>query len=56
MGSNYASAYGKGMSLLQTKIINLARNRLDEKGTMLVIKGLNSKVVEELDLSYNKLG
>jgi Ran GTPase-activating protein (RanGAP) involved in mRNA processing and transport len=34
----------------------LANNRLDEKGTLQVMKGLNKSVVEELDLSSNKIG
>ena len=56
MGNRYAKAYSQGLSLLETKRVNISNNRLNENGTMAVLKGLNKKVVEEIDLSHNKLG
>lgn len=56
MGNKYAKAYSSGLQLLKTKKINVSNNRLDEKGTMSVLKGLNKSAVEDIDLSSNKMG
>eukprot|EP00347_Sterkiella_histriomuscorum_P017331 403349792 len=56
MGNKYAKAYGQGLSLLETKKVNVSNNRLNERGTMSVLRGLNKKAVEDVDLSSNKVG
>lgn len=56
MGNKYAKAYSNGLKLLKTKKVNVSNNRLNENGTMNILKGLNKQTVEDVDLSNNKMG
>lgn len=45
MGNNYATAYGLGLQLSTTvKKVNLSDNRLSEKGSFEIIKGINKNI------------
>ena len=45
MGNRYAKAYGKGLQLMNVRKLNVAGNRLNEKGTYNILKGLNTATV-----------
>ena len=45
MGNRYAKAYGRGLSLLNVRKLNIAGNRLNEKGTYNILKGLNKATI-----------
>jgi len=56
MGDDYVTAFAKGLKISNTiRKVNLADNRLNEKGTIQVVKALN-KYVQEVDLSENRVG
>ena len=55
MGNNYAHAFKEGLQLSHVRKLNVADNRLNEKGTFSLVKGLN-KHVQEIDLSNNRIG
>jgi hypothetical protein len=56
MGNRYAKAYGKGLQLMNVRKINLSSNRLNEMGSLNILKGINKGMVQEIDMSNNKLG
>ena len=55
MGDQYAHAFKEGLQLSHVRKVNLADNRLNEKGSFSLVKGLN-KHVQEIDLSNNRIG
>lgn len=55
MGDMYATAFKEGLKLSHVKKVNLADNRLNENGSLNLVKGLN-KHVQEINLSNNKVG
>jgi len=56
MGDDYVTAFAKGLKISNSiRKVNLADNRLNEKGTVQVLKALN-KNVHEIDLSENRIG
>lgn len=55
MGNLYATAFKEGLQLSHVRKVNVADNRLNEKGSFNLVKGLN-KHVQEIDLSNNKIG
>ncbi len=55
MGDLYAAAFKEGLQLSHVRKVNVADNRLNEKGSFNLVKGLN-KHVQEIDLSNNKIG
>ena len=55
MGDNYANAFKEGLQLSHVRKVNVADNRLNEKGSFSLVKGLN-KHVQEIDLSNNRIG
>jgi hypothetical protein len=55
MGNAYAEAYGKGLALSKAKKLDIAENRLNERGSYRIVKGINNHL-EELDMSGNKVG
>jgi len=55
MGYDYASALGSGLKMSKIEKLNLASNRLKEKGTMKVLDNLND-AIREIDLSSNRIG
>ena len=55
MGDNYAAAFREGLQLAHVKKLVVADNRLNEKGSLQLVQGLN-KHIQELDLSNNKVG
>jgi hypothetical protein len=56
MGNQYASAFSQGLQLSNNvRKVNVSDNRLSEKGSLELVKGLN-KHIQELDLSNNRVG
>ncbi len=55
MGNKYSRAFKKGLQLSHIRKLNVADNRLNEKGTFSLVKGLN-KHVQEIDMSNNRIG
>ena len=55
MGNNYAHAFKEGLHLSNVRKVNVADNRLNEKGSFSLVKGLN-RHVQEIDLSNNRIG
>ena len=55
MGNEYAQALGQSLNLSNVKKVNFSDNRLNERGSYNIVKGIN-KNVQELDLSSNKIG
>ena len=55
MGNKYSQAFKKGLQLSHIRKLNVADNRLNEKGTFSLVKGLN-KHVQEIDMSNNRIG
>ncbi len=45
MGNKYAKAYSKGLQLMNVKKLNVAGNRLNEKGVCNILKGMNKQSV-----------
>lgn len=40
MGNSYSKAYGKGLKLLNAKVLNLSNNRLSDTGSMNILRGV----------------